>query len=159
VRRSDRHAWPIIRGAGEELPGAQRLQLHSAFWHVAYHALFFLDHYLAGGVGQPNPPAPFRGDDQDLHALPHREYSREELLGYVDHCRRKLDNVLSELTEGRALAPARIGRPFLDLLIGNLVQLCEHTAQLQVFLNTRAGWSDPRWTPQDRWFRRCPHCE
>ena len=159
VRLSDRHVWPIVRGLGAELPDGERLQLHSAFWYVAYHALFFLDFYLSqGGVGEPAPPPPFRSDDHQPHTLPERVYSREELLDYVAHCRRTAESVLGGLTEEAAERPARIGLAFTDLLIGNLVSVSEHIAQFQVFLNTRAGWSDPRWSTSDRWFRPCPHC-
>jgi hypothetical protein len=158
VRRTDRHAWPIVRGMGADLAGDQRLQLHSAFCNVAYHVLFFLDHYLGGGLGHPQPPEPFRGDEQDAHVLPHRVYTRAELLEYLDHCRRKAQAVLAGLTGDALDRPARIGRPFGDLLLNNLIQLNEHTTQLNLFLNQKAGWADPRWTPSDRWFRRCEHC-
>lgn len=158
VKLTDRHVWPIVRGIGAELPDAERLQLHSAFWFIAYHAIFFLDHYLGGGLGEPTPPQPFRAADHQPHALPHRVYTRDELLSYVDHCRRKAESVLGALTEEEAQRPARIGRPFADLLIRNAVQLHEHTGQFNLFLNTRGGWSDPRWSVNDRWFRRCPDC-
>lgn len=158
VRLADRHAWPIVRGMGDDLSDRDRLQLHSAFCNVAYHAIFFLDHYLGGGVGPPQPPEPFRGDEQDAHRLPHRVYTREELLDYLVHCRRKSRSLLEALPDERLAQPARIGRPFGDLLIRNLIQANEHAAQLSLFLNHRAGWSDPRWTPADQWFRRCPDC-
>jgi hypothetical protein len=143
---------------GAELLDRQRLQLHSAFCNVAYHVIFHLDHYLSGGVGRPQPPEPFRGDEQDPHTLPHRVYTRDELLDYVAHCRRKAEDLLAKLTDERLAQPARIGWPFGDLLIRNLIQANEHAAQLNLFLNQKAGWSDPRWTPGDRWFRRCPDC-
>jgi hypothetical protein len=158
VRPSDRHVWPIVRGLGAELPDDERLQLYSAFWRVVYHALFWLDHYLAGGVGDPAPPPPFRSDEERNHTLPHRVYSREELLDLLAHCRRKASAVLDGLTDEDVNRPARIGRPFADLLVRNLVQLYDHAAQLNLFLNNRAGFSDPRYTPADRWYRRCPDC-
>ena len=158
VRPGDRHVWPIIRGMGEDLPDAERLQLHSAFCNVAYHVLFFADYYLGGGVGEPNPPPPFRGDEQQPHVLPHRVYTREELLGFVDYCRRKAESVLGGLTDEVADAPARNRWPLAATLVRNLVQLTDHTAQLTLFLNLRAGWQDSRWTTSDRWFRPCEHC-
>lgn len=158
VRRDDRHAWPVVRGMGADLPEAHRLQLHSAFCNVAYHVLFFMDHYLGGGLGRPAPPEPFLGDEQDAHVLPHRVYAREELLAYLEHCRRKADALLEDLDDETLQRPARIGWPFGDLLIRNLIQANEHITQLSLFLNLRAGWSDPRWTAADRWFRRCEHC-
>jgi hypothetical protein len=158
VRETDRHVWPVVRGLGDDLPDRDRLQLHSAFWNVAYHVTFFLDHYLGGGVGSPDPPAPFHGDEQDPHTLPHRVYTRVDLLEYIAHCRSRAESLLATLTDEQLQRPARIGWPFGDLLIRNLIQVNEHAAQLNLFLNLRAGLSDPRWTPSDRWFRRCPDC-
>ena len=158
VKLSDRHVWPIVRGMGGDLPDPERLQLHSAFCNVAYHVIFFLDHYLGGGVGSPKPPEPFRGDEQDAHVLPHRVYTRDELLRYIAHCRAKAEDLLATLNDERLAEPARIGWPFGDLLIRNLIQVNEHAAQLSLFLNQTAGWSDPRWTPADEWFRPCPDC-
>jgi hypothetical protein len=159
VRRTDRHVWPIVRGMGGDLPDDARLQLNSAFCNVAFHVLFFLDHYLGGGLGQPQPPAPFEGEDQAGHTLPRRVYTRDELLAYLSSCRAKAESVLGNLTQERMEQPARIGRPFGDLLLNNLVQLTDHTAQLSIFLNREGGWSDPRWTPENQWYRRCPDCE
>lgn len=159
VRRTDRHVWPIIRGMGSDLQAEERLQLHSAFCNVAFHLLFFVDHYLSGGLGRPRPPAPFEGEEQAGHTLPLRVYTREELLAYLDHCRVKARAKLTGITEAQLEQPARIGRPFGDLLLQNLVQINDHSAQLNLFLNREAGWSDLRWTPEDRWFRRCLDCE
>ena len=156
VRPDDRHAWPIIRGLGEDLPDEERMQLKSAFWGVAYHVLFFLDHYLSGGVTPPDPPPPFQAWEQDNHVLPHRIYTKDELLEYTGFCRRKAASVIAEADFER---PARIGRPFGDLLLNNLLQIQEHTAQLTLFLNREAGWADPRFKPTDRWFRACPDCQ
>ena len=36
------------------------------FWYLAYHTLFFLDHYLADSVEGFAPPAPFTLDDREL---------------------------------------------------------------------------------------------
>ena len=158
VRPDDRHVLPIVRGLGEEFPESERLHLYSAFWVVAFHVLFWADHYLAGGLGEPAPPAPFSADDQRPHSLPQREYTREELLGYLEHCRTKAAGVLATLDDDAFQRPARIGRPFGDLLLNNLLQMNEHATQLALILNREAGWSDPRWTPEDRWYRPCPDC-
>jgi len=44
------------------------------------------------------------------------------------------------------------------LLVRNLIRVIDHAAQLNLFLNLKAGLSDSRWTGADRWFRRCPDC-
>jgi hypothetical protein len=158
VRLDDRHVWPIVRGMGAELPDHERLQLHSAFCNVSFHILFWFDHYLGGGLGAPTPPPPFRADEQDSHVLPERVYTREELLAYLHYCRAKAAALFDDLDDDRLEQPARIGRPFGDLMLNNLIQLATHTAQLQIFLSRDGGWSDPRWRTTDRWFQPCEHC-
>src|SRR3981081_1403358 len=63
---------------GVEQDGAP-IQVSPAFWYVAYHALFFLDLYLSGGRELLDagfaPPAPFRADEHEAGALPHRVYT------------------------------------------------------------------------------------
>lgn len=74
VKQSDPFAWPIHRGVGADMSDAKRLQLQSAFWNVAYHAIFHLDFGLEGnwkGTAY-GPPAPFRGDDHFGNCLPWR---------------------------------------------------------------------------------------
>ena len=124
---------------GAELPDRRRLQLHSAFCNVAFHVLFFFDHYLDGGTAAPVPPQPFEGEQQRPHTLPLRVYTRDDLLGYLTYCRQKADTVLSGLNDDAFERPARIGRPFGDLLLNNLLQLTDHTAQLNLFLGQQAG--------------------
>ena len=158
VRRNDRHVLPITAGMGANLPEEERLQLHSAFCNVVLHVLFFADHYLSGGLGEPQPPPPFEAERQKAHTLPLRVYTREELRGYLEYCQRKAASVLDSFDDETVEQPARIGRPFGDLLIGNLLQMNEHISQLALVLNREAGWTDPRSTPEDRWFRKCPDC-
>jgi hypothetical protein len=109
-------------------------------------------------VGPYHPPEPFGAGEQDPHVLPDRVYTREELVGYVDYCRRKAKAVLAGLTDEVADAPARNRWPLAATLVRNLVQLTDHTSQFTLFLNLRAGWQDSRWTTSDRWFRKCEHC-
>ena len=144
---------------GADLPEAERLQLHSAFCNIAFHVLFFCDHYLGGGLGEPSPPEPFVAERQAPHTLPLRVYTREELLGYLTFCRDKAVSVLAEMDTDAFERRARIARPFGDLLLNNLLQVSDHATQMNLFLNREAGWSDPRWTTTDRWFRPCKHCE
>src|SRR3972149_618477 len=66
------------------------------FWYLVYHALFFLDYYLSDSATEVvteegfAPPAPFTLSEFDSEgALPERVYTKEELLSYLDHCRKK----------------------------------------------------------------------
>ncbi len=137
VKRDEPWVWPIEHGMGEDLSDDQRLQLHSAFWNVAYHALFFLDLYLWDGVPPYEIPPPFREDDHQGNALPVRMYTRAELLDYLDHGRKKARTTLPALTDEQAQRPTRRGEPRAELLLHNLLHVREHTAQLNLFLSLR----------------------
>ena len=75
----------------------------SEFWYVAYHCLFWTDLYLSGAVEGFTPPAPFTlGELDPAGVLPDRQYTREELLAYLEHCRRKCRTTIEALTDERA---------------------------------------------------------
>ena len=139
--------WPVrgierVGGGIVDLPPEERVQLLSAVWHIAYHAIFHLDFNLSRGEEHFECPPPFRMDDHAPppgyeRCLPSRVYTREELLGYLDHCRRRADQRLSSLTEEElaALAPRR---PLAERLLDNLLHFGEHTTQIHMFLGQRA---------------------
>src|SRR5581483_6566517 len=121
----------------------EQVQVFSAFWMVAYHCLHHVDLYLWDGTGEWRPPPSF-ADGPELEpigadgaaVLPRVHYDREDLLEYVDYCRRRAREVLSNLSDERLQIrryppghPHR-GRTFGQLLDVNLAHLREHTAQL-----------------------------
>lgn len=117
------------------------MQVYSAFWYLAYHALFFLDLYLSGGLEQLDagfaPPAPFRAEEHEAAVLPARVYTRAELKAYLDHCRRKSQATMEALTEAGWRRSCRWGSrdvSFAELLLVNLGHVREHAAQLGMFL-------------------------
>ena len=58
------------------------------FWYVPYHALFWLDLYLAATLEGFAPPAPFTMAELDpAGALPERPYTKDELLAYLAYAR------------------------------------------------------------------------
>ena len=78
-----------------------------AFWYLGFHTLFFLDLYLSEeDESRFHPPPPFGltelapGD-----VAPERTYRKDELLGYLEHCRRKLDAVMAKITEAWVADP------------------------------------------------------
>jgi hypothetical protein len=143
--RGGRSAWPVERGLGEGLADDERIQVHSAFWYTAYHVVFFLDYYLSGGDNPYldrddapfAPPPPFRGDDHDSTALPVRVYTRDELLNYLEYCRRKARTTMEMLMDEEAAKPARRGLPFVDILLHNLIHVAETAGQLNMFLGQK----------------------
>lgn len=126
---------------------------YSQFWYLAYHTLFWLDLYLSGAVEGFAPPAPFTLDELDPAGLvPDRPYAKEELLAYLDHCRRKSQSTIETLTEEAAQRRCRFmwGEiSFLGLLLDNMRHVQEHGAQLNLLLGQRAGFA-PRWVAQAR---------
>jgi hypothetical protein len=118
------------------------------FWYVAFHALFFLDCYLSESEQNFVPPAPFTLDELDpAGILPEGPYTKDELLKYLEHGRRKCRMVIEGLTEERALE--RCGFDWLDLsvaelLLYNMRHVQHHAAQLQLLLRQKTG-SAPRW--------------
>ena len=123
----------------------------SAFWYVAYHTLFWLDFYLSGRVEGFAPPAPFTLDEMDpAGVLPERQYTRDELLTYLDHGRKKCRETIEALTDEKARQ--RYSFPwgeisFLGLLLDNMRHVQEHGAQLNMFLGQNAG-VNARWVAQ-----------
>ena len=115
----------------------------SAFWYLAYHALFWLDLYLSGTREGFAPPDPFTLDELDpAGVLPPKAYTRAELEGYLAHGRRKCRETIETLTGDRASRPCRVGTgemPFAELLLYNMRHVQEHAAQLSMLLGQRAG--------------------
>jgi DinB superfamily len=144
-----------LRGCPDELWGArlwggERPDL-SAFWYVGYHTLFWLDLYLSGSVEGFVPPAPFTLDELDpAGLLPERQYTRGELLSYLDACRGKGRASIEALTDEsvRRLCKVAWGEvAYLELLLDNMRHVQEHAAQLNLFLGQQLG-SEARWVSQ-----------
>ena len=125
----------------------------SEFWYVAYHTLFWFDFYLSGTVEGYAPPAPFTLDEMDpAGVLPERPYTRDELLTYLDHGRKKCRVTIEALTDEKArqLYSFPWGEiSFLGLLLDNMRHVQEHGAQLNMFLGQHAG-INARWVAQDK---------
>jgi len=137
--------WQVRLWDDDELPGA------SEFWYIVYHTLFWLDLYLTGTVEGFAPPAPFTLDELDpAGLLPDRVYTRDELQAYLEHNRRKCRATIEALTDEQA--DRRCHFPwgeisFAGLLLDNMRHVQEHTAQLNLILGQKTGWS-PRWVAQ-----------
>jgi len=120
-----------------------------AFWYLAFHVLFFLDLYLSSeGESLFRPPPPFGVTELDpAGVLPERTYGKDELLGYLEHCRKKLDVVMAGMTEAWVASPCPF--PYRDmsngeLLLYNMRHVQHHAAQLNLLLR-QATDSAPRW--------------
>jgi len=121
----------------------------SAFWYLAFHVLFFLDLYLSE-VDEPRflPPPPFGLTELEQEVVPpQRVYRKDELLVYVEHCRNRLDTVMTGMTNSWAANPCPI--PYRDmsngeLLLYNMRHVQHHAAQLNLLLR-QASVIPPDW--------------
>jgi uncharacterized damage-inducible protein DinB len=121
-----------------------------AFWYLAFHVLFFLDMYLSPeDEAQFRPPAPFgRGELEEEAVLPERAYRKDELLGYLEHCRKKLDGVMAGMTEAWTVSPCPFAYRAMsngELLLYNMRHVQHHAAQLNMLLRQRTNSAPPRW--------------
>jgi uncharacterized damage-inducible protein DinB len=114
----------------------------SAFWYLGYHTLFWLDLYLTGAEEGFAPPAPFDLVEMDAGEVLPRTYSREELLGYLELCRRRCQETIGALSSDDANRLCRFPwgeMPFGELLLYTMRHVQEHAAQLHLFLGQQAG--------------------
>ena len=116
----------------------------STVWYLCYHTLFWLDLYLTGTEDGFTPPAPFAlVEMRSGESLP-RTYSRDELLGYLDHCRRRCQETIDTLTPEQAerVCSFSWGRlPFGELLLYNFRHVQHHAAQIRMAIGQHTGKS------------------
>ena len=122
------------------------------FWYIAYHTLFWLDLYLSGSVEGFTPPVPFTLDELDpAGLLPERQYSKDELLTYLDHDRQKCRAAIDALTDEKARQRCNFSwneMSYAELLLDNMRHVQEHAAQLNLFLGQQAGMA-ARWVAKE----------
>jgi hypothetical protein len=114
----------------------------SAFWYLGYHTLFWLDLYLTGAEEGFAPPAPFDLVEMEPGEVLPRTYTREELLHYLEYCRRRCQETIGALSAERAYRLCRFAwgeLPFAELQLHNLRHVQEHAAQLLMFLGQQVG--------------------
>ena len=118
------------------------------FWYLAFHALFWTDFYLFGEDRlRFHPPPPFSLTEFEEGILPERAYSKDELLAYVKHCRKRLNAVVAAMTESWAANSCPL--PYREmsngeLLLYNLRHVQHHAAQLNMLLRQKTD-SAPAW--------------
>jgi hypothetical protein len=119
----------------------------STFWYLGYHTLFWLDLYLTGEEEGFIPPEPFDLVEMEEGEVLPRTYTRAELLGYLDTCRRRCQETIGGLSTEQANRICRFSwgeLTFAELQLYNLRHVVEHGAQLRMFLGQQAGKST-RW--------------
>lgn len=114
----------------------------SKFWYLGYHALFWLDLYLTGTEEGFVPPEPFDLVEMEAGEVLPRTYTRAELLGYLEYCRRKCEATINAMSTEEAHKVCRFPWgtvPFAELQLYSLRHVQEHAAQLHLFLGQQAG--------------------
>ncbi|MFN2137794.1 MAG: DinB family protein, partial [Candidatus Promineifilaceae bacterium] len=119
------------------------------YWYIAFHTLFWIDLYLTGTEEGFRPPAPFLLVEQnDEGPLPEKPYTKEELLAYLDTCRKKCRSTILETSDEEARRPCSFGWgevSFFELLLYTMRHVQEHAAQLSLFLGQQAGPDTTGW--------------
>ena len=133
----EKQLWP-------DEPGQWVALGFSKFWYLGYHTLFWLDLYLTGAEEGFTPPAPFDLVEMEAGESLPRTYTREELLGYLDDCRRKCRETLANLSTEQAARVCQFGwgsLSYAELQLYNLRHVQEHAAHLGMFLGQQARLS------------------
>ena len=122
------------------------------FWHLAYHALFYVDFYLSDDEKtframdfHEDTAQYLPGDYREYGGIvttPEKAFHKDQLLGYADHCLRKCGETFEKLSDERALE--RCGFWWYELNVGefllnNLRHAQHHAGQLALLLRRRAG--------------------
>ncbi len=118
------------------------------FWYITYHCLFWLDYHLT--LDNPidfKPPPPFTLSEFE-RKKPDRKYSKEELITYLEHSRKKCQKLVSTITEETAssLWKNKYYKDYsvLEILIYNIRHVQHHTAQLNLLLRQEVN-DAPKW--------------
>lgn len=125
----------------------------SKFWYRSYHTLFYLDYYLTKEPNDFNPPFPFTLSEFDPSGiLPDKTYSKEELIIYLIHCKKKCIQFITELDESTLVERfineyKNLSR--LEILLYNLRHVQHHIGQLNMIL-AKEEIEVPRWVSRSK---------
>jgi hypothetical protein len=90
-------------------------QRRSAPWSVAWHALEVLDYDLTGELAPWAPPPPFAGNPHWLLTSLPAPWTRSEMLGYLDYCRKRVRDTLAGVVLIPAPVPITQGHPIAEV--------------------------------------------
>lgn len=107
------------------------------FWHVAYHALFYVHFYLHPTEKDFRPWAKQRkAHDLAQTADP---YSREEVLEYLAFCQQQVEEKVPQLDLDAESGFSWLPFNKAELQIYNIRHLQQHAGELMERLGSRAG--------------------
>ncbi len=103
--------------------------------------LFFLDYYMSESSEGFASPAPFALSEPDpAGVFPDRVYSKEELLAYLEHGRKKCKARIDNLTDETASQRCGFSHPEItvaELLLYKMRHIQHHAAQLNLILRKK----------------------
>ncbi len=123
----------------EPMERSALVQRWSAPWCVAWHVLEVFDYDLSGDLAPWTPPTRFASKPhwRSWSSVP--AWSRSEIVGYLDYCRRRALDTLADMTEEKAATPLPPshryrGQPHgwvITTLVGHTT---EHASQIRQFI-------------------------
>jgi len=127
------------------------------FWYLSYHCIFWTDYYLTPEPSKFEPPKPFTFSEFDpTGKKPDRTYTKTEVLGYLEHCRQKANQLIRELTADR-LNDRWINEyknySLLEILLYNMRHIQHHSAQLNLVLRQTIN-NAPTWVSEAKKFTK-----
>ena len=132
-----------IRACPDELWGDQ--DRNPQFWAMVFHTLFFLEYYHADSREGFMPPEPFGLTELDPSGLlPERVYTKDEMLGYLEHCRKRLRLVIDTANLDEPQKFGSVDGTILEELLYSMRHVQHHSAQLNLLLRQEVD-DAPRW--------------
>lgn len=124
------------------------------FFDMAYHTLFFLDYYLTIPPESFAPPLSYTllkevPEDRIDDIFPERIFTKQEMLEFLEACRKKCRSVIDNITEENIetrWVDANGHRDYLmiELLLYNMRHVQHHAAQMNMLLRNEIN-NAPRW--------------
>lgn len=134
------------------------LENDKRFFFTTYHCLVFLDYYLTMPPPKFSSPLPFTLSEPGVvvegaldDVIPDRQYTKQELLAYLETSREKCQQLIGSLTEERLaerwiedLESGAMDYALLEIILYNMRHVQHHTAQLNLLLRQQIN-NAPRW--------------
>lgn len=116
----------------------------NCFWHVAYHALFYVHLYLAPSLDRFQPWANHREEIGRLDVANATPYTQVEVLEFLAVCEERVAQAVATLDFAAPSGFHWLPMNKLELQIYNIRHLQAHTGELAAQLSQRAG-IDTQW--------------
>jgi len=121
------------------------------FWYLSFHCIFWTDYYLTTEPSKFEPPKPFTFSEFDpTGKKPDRTYTKTEVLGYLEYCRQKANQLIRELTvdimNSRWINEYK-NYSLIEILLYNMRHIQHHSAQLNLTLRQTIN-NAPNWVGQ-----------